>query len=95
MFGWYSLPPLISFQTHYVRVKRQNVTILIYTEPQQTIQVLKELVCKLHQSEPVNTQLRYGDTVLEDSKTILVYKLDEGEAGPVIFLLHKTASGEW
>ena len=75
-------------------MKRQNVTMFLYTEPQQTIQVLKELVCKLEQSDPANTQLRFGETVLEESKTIQDYKLDEG-VGPIVFLLHKTSSGEW
>ena len=69
--------------------------MFLYTEPQQTIQVLKELACKLEGSDPANAQLRSGETVLEESKTIQDYQLDEGEAGPVVFLVHKEASGDW
>jgi hypothetical protein len=52
-----------------------------------TISALKAKACELEGSDPATSKLHFGDVVLEDSQTVEHYKIDNGEAGPVLFLV--------
>lgn len=85
----------------YFMVKRENVTMFVYTEPQQTILSLKEHIANLDNSLPENIQLRSKEVVLEDNKTVQDYfdfgneKAELRPVGPTILLLRKNEDGSW
>lgn len=70
----------------YVRVKRHKQTIFLYTEPTESVADLKKKVAEINGLPPARTRLLYGDTVMDESRTIGDHKIENEK---VIYLVHK------
>lgn len=81
--------------TLYVFLKRTNMTVQVYTEPQQTIEALKAYFAKIVKVAPSEIRLLYDDQVMEDAKTIQDYKIDTRSVGQTILFVYKNGDGEW
>lgn len=81
--------------TLYIQCKRKNMTVFVYTEPQQTITTIKQYLAKIVKVDPSEIQFLYGGEIMEDGKTIQDYKIDQRSVGQTILFVFKDSNGEW
>jgi len=80
--------------TIHIKVKHTNVTVYVYTEPQQTIEVFVAYLAKIMKKNPDDMQLQYQGKVLENAKTMQDYGIEK-ETGQVFYLVYRKEDGSW